>query len=224
MNITTVPFAVLGIQYKIARFPLQLIEDRVMARMDAESPARLYFERTLGMLDAAVGGALGDSKLAERGSALAERSDALSRAARTGCGCLAEGTARRSRPEGQARRCDRGPEAGPRRKEREVQHARSAAEQRKSAAAEDAKSSAPRRQSSRRTRSPRGAPSRSKRPSARHRPRSLPRRRRPLRPRRPRSTTLRPRAPRPKANVRTRTGSRQLADAEKQKRQSERAE
>ncbi len=82
MKITTVPFAVLGIQYKIARFPLQLIEDTVVVRMDAEAPARLFYERTLGMLDAAVGNALGDSQLEKRGAALAERSDALSRAAK----------------------------------------------------------------------------------------------------------------------------------------------
>ena len=40
MSITTVPFAVLGFQYRVARFPLQLIEDRVMARMNEEAPAR----------------------------------------------------------------------------------------------------------------------------------------------------------------------------------------
>lgn len=82
MNITTVPFALLSFQYRIARYPLQLIEERVMARMGAETPARLFYERSLGLLDAAVGSALGDSKLKERGSALAERSDTLSRAAR----------------------------------------------------------------------------------------------------------------------------------------------
>lgn len=81
MRITNIPFAVLGLQYKIARFPLQLIEDRLVARMDAETPARLFFERSLGMMDAAVGTVLGDSQLKTRGEALAERSDALSRAA-----------------------------------------------------------------------------------------------------------------------------------------------
>lgn len=82
MRITNIPFAVLGLQYKIARFPLQLIEDRLFARMDAETPARLFYERSLGMMDAAVGTVLGDSQLKTRGEALAERSDALSRAAR----------------------------------------------------------------------------------------------------------------------------------------------
>jgi hypothetical protein len=82
MNITTVPFAVLRFQYQLARLPLQLIEDRVVVKMGAESPARLFYERSLGMLDATVGHALGDAALAKRGSALAERSDALGRAAR----------------------------------------------------------------------------------------------------------------------------------------------
>ena len=82
MKITTVPIAVLRFQYHLVRFPLQVIEERVVARMSAEAPARLLYERTLGVLDATVGHALGDSELEKRGSALAERSDALSRAAR----------------------------------------------------------------------------------------------------------------------------------------------
>ena len=49
--------------------------------MGSEAPARLFYERSLGLLDAAVGNALGDFRLAKRGSALAERSDALRRAA-----------------------------------------------------------------------------------------------------------------------------------------------
>jgi hypothetical protein len=49
--------------------------------MGSEAPARLFYERSLGLLDAAVGNALGDWRLAKRGGALAERSDALRRAA-----------------------------------------------------------------------------------------------------------------------------------------------
>src|SRR3954454_11018362 len=82
MKITDVPFAVLRFQYQFVRFPLQLIEDRVITRMDSEAPGRLLFERSFGSLDAAVGSVLGDDKLAERGAALAERSDVLARAAR----------------------------------------------------------------------------------------------------------------------------------------------
>src|SRR6476619_4047744 len=82
MKITDVPFAVLRFQYQLARVPLQLIEDRVVARMDAESPARLMYERSMGRLDLAVGGALGANDVQRRGAALVERSDELARAAR----------------------------------------------------------------------------------------------------------------------------------------------
>ena len=82
MKVTTIPFAVLGFQYKVARLPFQLIEDRLVARMDAETPTRLFYERSLGAMDAAVGNVLGDAGLKKRGEALAERSDSLRRAAR----------------------------------------------------------------------------------------------------------------------------------------------
>ena len=82
MKIIDAPIAVLRLQYRIARFPLQLIEDRVVSRMGSEAPARLFYERSLGLLDAAVGSALGDARLRMRGSALADRSDARGRAAK----------------------------------------------------------------------------------------------------------------------------------------------
>ena len=81
MRIIDAPQAVLRLQYRIVRFPLQIIEERVVARMGSEAPARLFYERSLGLLDAAVGNALGDLRLAKHGGALAERSDALRRAA-----------------------------------------------------------------------------------------------------------------------------------------------
>jgi hypothetical protein len=82
MSVTSVPFAVLRFQYQVVRLPLQLIEERLFARLDSEAPARLFFERSLGKLDETVGSALGDQRLQRRGAALAERSDALARAAR----------------------------------------------------------------------------------------------------------------------------------------------
>src|SRR5581483_3801898 len=82
MNITDIPFAVLRFQYQLARFPLQVIEDRVVARMDSEAPVRLFYERSLGLLDATVGNALGAPEVEQRGAALIERSDKLRRAAR----------------------------------------------------------------------------------------------------------------------------------------------
>ena len=82
MNIVNVPVVILRLQYRLARLPLQLIEDRVMTRLDAETPARLFYERSLGTLDAAVGSVLGDVNLQASGTALVDRSDALARAAR----------------------------------------------------------------------------------------------------------------------------------------------
>lgn len=80
MKISEAPLAVLRFHYRIARFPLQLIEDRVVNRISSEAPARLLYERSLGMLDSTVGSVLGDATLAERGAALVERSDTLGRA------------------------------------------------------------------------------------------------------------------------------------------------
>ena len=59
----------------------------MVARMGTEAPARLFYERSLGLLDVAVGNALGDSRLERQGVALAERSDALRRAAQLDADC-----------------------------------------------------------------------------------------------------------------------------------------
>ena len=45
MRIIDTPLAVLRLQYRIVRFPLQMIEERVVARMGSEAPARLFYER-----------------------------------------------------------------------------------------------------------------------------------------------------------------------------------
>lgn len=82
MQITTLPFKVWQFQYQIARYPLQLIQDRMADRLDAEAPARLFYERSLGQLDFAVGRVLRDPELAARGTALIERGDTLLRASR----------------------------------------------------------------------------------------------------------------------------------------------
>ena len=84
MKLAETPFAVLRFQYQLARFPLQLIEDRVMVRLSAEAPARLLYERSVGTLDAIVGRLLGDADLHKRGAALVERSDVLGLAAQLG--------------------------------------------------------------------------------------------------------------------------------------------
>ncbi|HYO02183.1 MAG TPA: IF2 family translation initiation factor [Mycobacterium sp.] len=82
MSIATIPRSILRFQYQLVRIPLQLIEDRVVARMGSEAPARLVYERALGVLDATIGSALGDPRLNRRGASLAKRSDELARAAR----------------------------------------------------------------------------------------------------------------------------------------------
>jgi len=81
MEITDVPFAFLRFQYQLARVPLQLIEEQVVAGMSSDAPTRLFYERWLGELDATVGKVLGDPDLETRGAALIERSEALRRAA-----------------------------------------------------------------------------------------------------------------------------------------------
>jgi len=72
---------VLRFQYQMARVPFQVMEEQFVARMDPQAPARLFYERWLGALDAAAGMVLGDPELKQRGAALAERSDALGRVA-----------------------------------------------------------------------------------------------------------------------------------------------
>jgi hypothetical protein len=138
MRVIDAPQAVLRFQYRIVRFPLQIIEERLVARMGSEAPARLFYERSLGLLDAAVGNALGDLGLAKRGGALAERSDALRRAAeldaaadqaRQQCSADLKAKSDKAIEEQQDARAA---------KEREVEEARSSAEERKRAAEEAA--------------------------------------------------------------------------------------
>jgi len=82
MSITDFPFAVLKFQYRLARLPLQLVDEGVFGRMESDAPARLFFERSLGMLDVTVGNVLRAPEFERRGTELIERSDALRRAAR----------------------------------------------------------------------------------------------------------------------------------------------
>jgi hypothetical protein len=81
MSFVDLSRAVLRAQYQIARFPLQLIEKQLVARLDSEAPVRLFYQRSLGLLDAAVGNVLGVPALAQRGVTTIERTDTLMRAA-----------------------------------------------------------------------------------------------------------------------------------------------
>jgi hypothetical protein len=138
MRIIDAPFAVLRLQYRIVRFPLQMIEERVVARMGSEASARLYYERSLGLLDVVMGNALGDWRLAKRGGALAERSDALRRAAHLDA---AADQARQQSSADLKAKSDKAIEEqqdARAAKEREIEEARSSAEERKRAAEEAA--------------------------------------------------------------------------------------
>ncbi len=73
--------AVLRVQYQIARYPLELIEKQVVTRLDSDALPRFVYERSLGLLDAAAGNALGVPALAQRGVTKIEQSDKLMRAA-----------------------------------------------------------------------------------------------------------------------------------------------
>ena len=97
MKVVEIPLVVLRFQYQIARLPLQLIEDQVVARLRSEGPARLLYERSFGALDATVGKLLGDPQLEKRGAALVERSNALGKAAKL------DATATRNREQADAK-------------------------------------------------------------------------------------------------------------------------
>jgi len=139
MRTTDVPFAVLRFQYQLARIPLQLIEAQMAAWMGSEAPPRLFYERWLGGLDTTVGNLLGDDpKLEERGGALIERSDALDRAApldATATPKQAQADDELKAKRDNAIKDQKDARAA---KERQVKEARSAAEQRKRAAAQGA--------------------------------------------------------------------------------------
>jgi len=138
MRIIDAPFAVLRFQYRVVRLPLQVIEQQVVARMGTEAPTRLFYERTLGLLDVAVGNALGDYRLKQRGGALAERSDALRRASQL------DAAADRAREQSAAdlkAKSDKAIEDQQNArvaKQRDVEEARTSAKDRKDAAAEAA--------------------------------------------------------------------------------------
>ncbi len=138
MRIIAAPLAVLRFQYRLARLPLQMIEERVVARMDSEAPARLFYERSFGLLDVAVGNALGDVRLRKRGGALAKRSDTRRRAAQLDT--AAEQAREESRADLKATsdKAVEDQQDAHAAKEREVEDARSSAEERKRAADEAA--------------------------------------------------------------------------------------
>lgn len=138
MKISEVPLAVLRFHYQLARFPLQLIEDQVVNRIPTEAPARLLYERSLGLLDTTVGNALGDTTLVERGAALVERSDALGRAAQLDAQAATRKTQADAKLRSTRDQAIRQREEAQAATRQEVKEARISAEQRKREAAHSA--------------------------------------------------------------------------------------
>jgi hypothetical protein len=139
MKVTTVPFAILRLQYRLIRLPLQLVEQRLMTRLDDEAPARLLYERSLGVLDSTVGNVLGDPELQLRGTALAERSEALARAATLDARATAKREEAENELKSQRQKTIQDQKQARAAKEQEIEDARKDAEERKRAAAADAK-------------------------------------------------------------------------------------
>jgi hypothetical protein len=138
MKMIDVPLAMLRFQYQIARFPLSFIEQQVVARMDSEAPVRLFYERSLGMLDATVGSVLDAPEVAQRGAALIERSDALRRAAQLDARATQKVNEADSGLKGTREKAKQEKNEAHAEKERELKKAREDAQQRKRAAVDNA--------------------------------------------------------------------------------------
>lgn len=63
--------------YDIAQFPLQLVEDVGMSRLDERAPLRLAYENVLVTVDRAAGRLLDDEAAAARACALCQRTTAV---------------------------------------------------------------------------------------------------------------------------------------------------
>lgn len=79
MDLTALPKSVLRLQYRVARFPLGVIE-RQLRFLPSDAMPRLMYERGLGMLDGIVGSVVGDEDIATRGALTNERAQAVLRA------------------------------------------------------------------------------------------------------------------------------------------------
>ncbi len=69
--------ALLRVNYDIAQFPLQLVEDVGMSRLDERAPLRLAYENVLVTVDRAAGRLLDDEAAAARACALCQRTTAV---------------------------------------------------------------------------------------------------------------------------------------------------
>lgn len=81
MNVLTLPRNAAALEYKVLRYPSQLIETRVVATLLSEdSTVRLAFERLLGTLDSTAGSLFADQGLKDRGRMLTRRAEILEKA------------------------------------------------------------------------------------------------------------------------------------------------
>ncbi len=81
MNMLALPRNAAALEYKVLRYPSQLIETRVVATLLSEdSTVRLAFERLLGVLDSAAGSLFADQALKDRGRMLTHRAEILEKA------------------------------------------------------------------------------------------------------------------------------------------------
>ncbi|MFD9667568.1 hypothetical protein ACFWAY_39205 [Rhodococcus sp. NPDC059968] len=72
MRLKTVVLAVGRMNYAAVRFPLQLIEDTAMSRLDQRAPLRLAYESLLATADGAAERLLGDEPAGARDAVLRE--------------------------------------------------------------------------------------------------------------------------------------------------------
>jgi len=138
MKITEIPRAALRLQYRIARAPLRLFEQRVLTRVDSEAPGRLLYERSVGVVDSMVGTVLGDTDAAKHGNALVERSEALGEAARLDEVAAQTKQQADAKFEQEQQKVATAPVEARKAAERKADQARSEAEQRKRQAADSA--------------------------------------------------------------------------------------
>lgn len=82
MNVLTLPRTAAAFEYKVLRYPSQLLETKVVAVLLSEqSSVRLTFERVLGSLDSTAGSLFADQGLKDRGRLLTRRAEIVETAA-----------------------------------------------------------------------------------------------------------------------------------------------
>jgi hypothetical protein len=205
MSFADLSRTVLRVQYQIARIPLQLVEEQLVARLDSDARLRLFYERSLEALDAVAGTVLDSPRLAQRGATKIERSEKLMRAADLDAvanATVAQANAELKDARGAATQAVEDAQAE---KAREAKQAQDSAEERKRAAREtsDQRADAARKQADETAAKRKGAADAAKRVEhasfgpARSSPRST---------RRPSSMRRRTTAASPHANAPTRIG------------------